>query len=69
MVSTQLHDTLGINASKLTATEATTTATTVAAITAAAATAAIPNHLCKARINVLLRLLENTNEVASLLSI
>lgn len=53
---------------KLTATEA-AAAATVAAISAAAATTAVPDHLGKARINVLLRLLENTNKVASLLSI
>ena len=54
---------------KLTTTESTAAAATVTAIAAATTTTAVPNHLGKARINVLLRLLENTNEVASLLSI
>jgi hypothetical protein len=54
---------------KLTTTESTAAAATVTAIAAATTTTAVPNHLSKARINVLLRLLENTNEVASLLSI
>lgn len=55
---------------KLTATEASAAATTtVTAIAATATTAAIPNHLGETGINVLLGLLENTNEVASLLCI
>lgn len=55
----------------LTATETTAAAAaTVTAISAATTTTtAVPNHLGQARINVLLRLLENTNEVTSLLSI
>jgi hypothetical protein len=53
----------------LTATVTTTAAATVAAISAAASSTTVPSHLGKARINVLLGLLENIDEVASLLSI
>ena len=54
----------------LTATETTAAAAaTVTAISAATSTTAVPNHLGQARINVLLRLLENIDEVTSLLSI
>jgi hypothetical protein len=60
---------LRIDKYTLTATVTTTAAATVAAISAAATPTTVPSHLGKARINVLLGLLENTNEVASLLSI
>lgn len=45
----------------------TTAATTVSSPTAAAATATEAGHLGEARINVLLRLLEHTNKITSLL--
>ena len=56
----------------LTATVATSTSTTatVTAITAAAAAATtVPNHLSKARINLLLGLLEDIDEITRLLCI
>lgn len=66
-----LQHATGQNSYTLTTTESTTAAAaaTVAAVAAAATTTAVPSHLGKARINVLLGLLENTHEVTSLLSI
>lgn len=69
MISNKSHHAPRDQGLRLTTTEASAATATVTAIAAAATTAAIANHLSETGINVLLGLLENTNEVASLLRI
>jgi hypothetical protein len=61
------HGVGAISALRTSATESTTAAATITAIPVVATTTAVPNHFGEARINMLLGLLENTHEVASLL--
>ena len=67
VVSICISGVLGADRYTLTATESTTAAATITAIPVVATATTVPNHFGEARINMLLGLLENTHEVASLL--